>query len=135
MTLKCIFMLTENILSRATFPGGPSYGGVRTWVEGSQTCGNNKITNKQCLIHTPSQYKSYRGRVATISYSVYNTTRCSGDSNVRHSTDKRPKVDRKLCIKSLVGSCLTSHTFFWYGINRDLQTCFNMAQFISGPTC
>ena len=25
------------ILSRATFPGAPSYGGVRTWVEGSQT--------------------------------------------------------------------------------------------------
>ena len=26
------------ILSRATFPGAPSYGDVRTWVEGSQTC-------------------------------------------------------------------------------------------------
>ncbi len=25
-----------NLLSRATFPGAPSYGGVRTWVEGSQ---------------------------------------------------------------------------------------------------
>ncbi len=24
------------ILSRATFPGAPSYGGMRTWVEGSQ---------------------------------------------------------------------------------------------------
>ncbi len=28
---------TANILSRATFPGAPSYGGVRTWMEGSQT--------------------------------------------------------------------------------------------------
>ncbi len=26
----------DNILSRATFPGAPSYGGVRTWVEGTQ---------------------------------------------------------------------------------------------------
>ena len=26
-------------MSRATFPGAPSYGGMRTWVEGSQTCG------------------------------------------------------------------------------------------------
>ncbi len=25
-----------NILSRATYPGAPSYGGMRTWVESSQ---------------------------------------------------------------------------------------------------
>ena len=31
--------VTNMMLSHATFPGTPSYGGVRTWVEGSQTCG------------------------------------------------------------------------------------------------
>ncbi len=31
------FILYINyMLSRATYPGDPSYGGVRTWVEGSQ---------------------------------------------------------------------------------------------------
>ena len=63
------------ILSRATFPGAPSYDGVRTWVEGSQTRGDsalaeasnplgykeytqqdfsNKITNKQYELHLSS---------------------------------------------------------------------------------
>ena len=28
----------SSILSHATFPGAPSYSGVRIWVEGSQTC-------------------------------------------------------------------------------------------------
>ncbi len=27
--------LLDSILSRATYPGAPSYGGVRTWVESS----------------------------------------------------------------------------------------------------
>ncbi len=33
----------ENILSRATFPGAPSHGGVRTWVEGSQNAQEPRI--------------------------------------------------------------------------------------------
>ena len=37
------YLLTSNILLRATFPGAPSYGGVRTWVEGSQTRGNRAL--------------------------------------------------------------------------------------------
>ena len=42
---RCIY-----ILSRATYPwpGAPSFGGVRTWVEGSQTRGNtNYVLIKQ----------------------------------------------------------------------------------------
>ncbi len=31
------------ILSRATFPGAPSYAGVRTWVEGSQPTLNTHV--------------------------------------------------------------------------------------------
>ncbi len=34
---------TLYILSRATFPGAPSYGGVRTWVDGSQTRGDRAL--------------------------------------------------------------------------------------------
>ncbi len=36
------------ILSRATFPGAPSYGGVRTWVEGSQTRGTGPRSPVLC---------------------------------------------------------------------------------------
>ena len=37
------------ILSRATFPGAPSYDGMRTWVEGSQTCGDRALD--EAFIH------------------------------------------------------------------------------------
>ncbi len=37
---------SSNILSRATFPGAPSYGGVRTWVEGSHTLFNTDYYSK-----------------------------------------------------------------------------------------
>ncbi len=36
----CINQYWLSVLSRATFPGAPSYSGVRTWVEGSQTRGS-----------------------------------------------------------------------------------------------
>ncbi len=38
------------ILSRATFPGAPSYGGVITWVEGSQTCGDRALAEATNLL-------------------------------------------------------------------------------------
>ncbi len=38
------------ILSRATFPGAPSYGGVRTWVEGSQARGNRTLAEASNLL-------------------------------------------------------------------------------------
>ncbi len=39
------------ILSRATFPGAPSYGGVRTWVEGFQALEDRTLilTSKKYL--------------------------------------------------------------------------------------
>ena len=56
-------MLEHNILSRATFPGAPSYNGVRTWVEGSQARGNRTLAEasnllgykEYALTHTPDQ--------------------------------------------------------------------------------
>ena len=44
-----------NILSPATFPGAPSYGGVRTWVEGSQAHGNCPLAEASNLLG----YKEY----------------------------------------------------------------------------
>ncbi len=44
-----------NILSRATFPRAPSYGGVRTWVEGSQMCGDRALAEASNLLG----YKEY----------------------------------------------------------------------------
>ena len=38
------------LLSRATFPGAPSYGGVRTWVEGSQMRGDRALAGASNLL-------------------------------------------------------------------------------------
>ena len=38
------------ILSDATYPGAPSYGGVRTWVEGSQARGNRALAEASNLL-------------------------------------------------------------------------------------
>ena len=43
----------EYILSRATFPGALSYGGVRTWVEAEAS---NLLGYKEYPIHTLNQY-------------------------------------------------------------------------------
>ena len=43
------------ILSSATFLGAPSYGGVRTWVEGSQTRGDRALAGASNLLG----YKEY----------------------------------------------------------------------------
>ncbi len=43
------------ILSRATFPGAPSYGGVWTWVEVSQTRGDHMLAEASNLLG----YKEY----------------------------------------------------------------------------
>ena len=48
-------MTITNILSRATFPGAPSYSGVKTWVEGSQTCGRRTLAEAS----NPLGYKEY----------------------------------------------------------------------------
>ncbi len=45
----------ENILSRATFPWAPSYGSVRTWVEGSQTRGDRTLDEASNILG----YKEY----------------------------------------------------------------------------
>ncbi len=44
-----------NILLRATSPGLPSYGGVRTWVEGSKRRGNRALARVSNLLG----YKEY----------------------------------------------------------------------------
>ena len=51
-----------NILSRATFPGAPSYGGVRAWVEGSQTRGDRALAGASNLLG----YKEYTQNTYTI---------------------------------------------------------------------
>ncbi len=43
------------MLSRATFPGVPSYDGVGTWVEGSQTRGDCALAEASNLLG----YKEY----------------------------------------------------------------------------
>ena len=42
--------IAHSVLSRATFPGAPSYGGVRTWVEGSQTRGSRTLAEASNLM-------------------------------------------------------------------------------------
>ncbi len=49
------FILHIIILSRATFPGAPSYGGVKTWVEGSQMRGDLALADASNLL----VYKKY----------------------------------------------------------------------------
>ncbi len=38
------------MLSRATYPGAPSYGGVRTWVKSSQARGNRALAEASNLL-------------------------------------------------------------------------------------
>ncbi len=45
----------KTILSCATFPGAPSYGGVRTWVEGSKMHGYRALAEASNL-----QYIAYK---------------------------------------------------------------------------
>ena len=40
----------RKILSRATYPGAPSYGGVRAWVEGSQARRNRTLAEASNLL-------------------------------------------------------------------------------------
>ncbi len=55
------------ILSRVTFPGAPSYGGVRTWVEGSQTRGDRALAEASNLLG----YDCLTQAVAKRSYRLY----------------------------------------------------------------
>ena len=48
-------LTSTNVLLHATFPGAPSYSGVRTWVEGSQTRGGRALSEASNLLG----YKEY----------------------------------------------------------------------------
>ncbi len=41
--------ITGNILSRATFQGAPSYGGMRTWMEGSNLLGYKEYVSLKTM--------------------------------------------------------------------------------------
>ena len=43
-------------MSRATFPGAPSYGGVSTWVEGSQKRGDRTLAEASNLLGYNAQH-------------------------------------------------------------------------------
>ncbi len=42
-------------MSRATYPGTPGYGGIRTWVESSQACDPHTLAEAS----VPLDYKEY----------------------------------------------------------------------------
>ena len=48
--LNCCDRIIQYILSCATYPRAPSYGGVRTWVEGSQALGNRALAEASNLL-------------------------------------------------------------------------------------